>query len=130
MNGTSGVNAVRLADTALKNACSVAAFLRLTGVAASGDADQLGLSSPQYQDAPLGPAVWRKVGVNTALLVGASAMSALAGTNDLLAAEAMLEAAVGVVVEGVLYTISNCEAIVSGGEPCAYRLTLVAPVRF
>ena len=130
MGGALGVNAARLADTALRNACSVTAFLRLTGVPASGDADQLGLSFPQYQDAPLGPAVWRKAGVDTALLVSASAISALAGTTSFASAEAMLESAVGVVVEEVLYTISNSEPIVSGGQPCAYRLTLVAPVCF
>lgn len=130
MGGALGVNAVRLADTALRNQCGFLAYLRLPGVAASGDADQLGLSIPQYQDASLGSAVWRKVGVDTALLVSATAMSALVGTIDFASAEAMLEAAVGVVVEEVLYTISNSEPIVSGGQPCGYRLTVVAPVRF
>ena len=130
MGGALGFNAVRLADTALRNQCGFLAYLRLPGVAASGDADQLGLGFPQYQDAPLGPAVWRKVGIDTALLVGATAMSALAGTTDFASAEAMLEAAVGVVVEEVLYTISNSEPIVAGGQPCGYRLSVVAPVRF
>lgn len=130
MGGALGVNAVRLADTALRNHCGFLALLRLPGVAASGDADQLGLAIPQYQDAPLGPAVWRKVGIDTALLVSASGMSALAGTTDFGSAEAMLESAVGVVVEGILYTISRSEPIVVGGQPCAYRLTVLAPVRF
>ncbi len=130
MAGAGGVNAARLADTLLRNHCGFVAYLRLAGVAASGDADQLGLGTPQYQDAPLGPAVWRKAGVDTALVVSASAMASLAGTNSFSSAEAMLELAVGVVVEEVLYTITNSEAIVAGGEPCAYRLTVVAPVRF
>ena len=130
MGGALGVNAVRLADTALRNHCSFLAFLRLPGVAVSGDADQLGLGTPQYQDAPLGAAVWRKVGIDTALLVSASAMAVLAGTREFSSALAMLEAAVGVVVEGILYTISNCEPIVAAGSPCGYRLTVVAPVSF
>ena len=130
MGAPFGVNALCVANTALRNACSSPAFLRLTGVPASGDADQLGLGFPQYQDAPLGSAVWRKMGVDTALLVSATGLTALAGTGDFASVEAMLAAAPGVVVEGVLYTISNSEPIVAGGQPLAYRLTVAGPVRF
>ena len=130
MTGGLGVNAVRLADTALRNHCGFLAMLRTTGISASGsDADQLGLGTPQFQDSPLGPAVWRKVGVDTALLVGASAVAGLVGSSEFASAEAMFEAAAGVVCEGIFYTITNSEPITSGGVPCGYRLSVQAPVR-
>lgn len=130
MAGALGVNAVRLADTALRNHCGFIAMLRMPGISASGnDADQLGLGTPQFQDASLGPAVWRKVGVDTALLVGASVVSVLVGSSRFASAEAMFEAAAGVLCEEIFYTIKNSEPITSGGVPCGYRLSVQAPVR-
>ena len=77
----------------------------------------------------MGPGVWRKIGVDTALLIGASLVAVLVGSAGFPSAEAMFEAAAGVVVEDVLYTISKSEPIVSGGTPCGYRLSVVLPVR-
>ena len=129
MAGALGVNAVRLAETALRASGGFAAQLRMPGLAASGDdAEQLGLATPSFQDEPVGPAVWRKVGVDTALLLGAGAVSALMGSAGFPSAKALFEAAAGVVVDGVFYTIVNSEPIVVGGEPCGYRLSVVAPV--
>ncbi len=130
MTGALGLNAVRLADTALRNHCGFAAMLRMPGVVVSGsDAEQLGLSSPQFQDVSMGPGVWRRAGIDTALLVGASIVADLVGSTGFASAEAMFEAAAGVVVEDVFYAISNSQPIVSGGAPCGYRLSVVLPVR-
>ena len=130
MTGALGVNAVRLAETALRSHCGFLAMLRMPGITTGGsDADQLGLGTPQFQDSSLGPAVWRKVGVDTALLVGASVVSVLVGSSEFVSAEAMFEAAAGVLCEGIFYTITNSEPITAGGVPCGYRLSVQAPVR-
>ncbi len=129
MAGALGVNAVRLAETAMAANGGFFAQLRMPGMAASGDdAEQLGLGSPTFDDEPVGPAVWRKVGVDTALLLGASAVCVLVGSKGFASAQALFEAAAGVVVDEVFYTITKSEPILSGGEPCGYRLSVLAPV--
>lgn len=126
--GALGVNAVRLAETALASR-GMTVLLRLQGMASSGtDAEQLGLvSSAVFQDAPMGPAVWRKLGQERALLLGETAVAGLVGSWGYVSAKEMFEAAAGVVVDGVFYTIAASAAIVAGDGPCGYRLTLVAP---
>ena len=105
------------------------AILRLPGLASIGnDAEQLGLATPQFQDVPIGPVVWRKLGVDTALLVAASALEKLSGAPGFADAESLLQAAVGVVIEGVLYAITKCEALSVAGAPCMYRVSVKAPV--
>ncbi len=127
--GALSVNAVRLAETAIGSR-GMTVLLRLPGMASSGDdAEQLGLGTPAFQDAPVGPAVWRKAGVDTALLLGASAVAALVGSGGYVSAEELFESAAGVVVEGVFYTISASEPIFAGDGVCGYRLSLVAPAR-
>ncbi len=129
MAGALGMNAVRLAETAMAVNGGFIAQLRMPGMAASGDdAEQLGLATPTFQDEPVGPAVWRKVGVDTALLLGASAVAALVGSCGFASAKTLFETAAGVVVDGVFYTITKSEPILSGGEPCGYRLSVLAPV--
>ena len=130
MTGALGVNGTGIAETTL---CVNGGFwvgLRLQGQAASGnDAEQLGLMTPVFQDVPVGPAVWRRVGVDTGLLLGAACVAALVGSQGFASAESMFENAVGVVVGGLVYTISNSQALMAGGVPVSYRLTLVPPVR-
>lgn len=126
--GALGIHAVRLAETALANHGGMTVLLRLPGPAASGtDAEQLGLGTAMFQDAPLGPAVWRKLGQEKTLLVGESAVAEMAGSWGYVSAKEMFESAAGVVVEGVFYTIAAIAAIVAGDGPCGYRLTVVAP---
>ena len=127
--GALGVNAVRLAETALANHGGMTVLLRLPGMASSGtDAEQLGLvGAAVFQDVPVGPAVWRKVGQEKALLLGETAVARLVGSWGYLSAQEMFESAAGVVVEGVMYTIAASAAIVAGDEVCGYRLSVVAP---
>ena len=130
MAGALGVNAVRLAEATLCGNGGFAVDLRLPAPAASGnDAEQLGLAIPAFQDEPIGPAVWRKAGVDTMLLVGARSVAALMGSNEFASAESLFQSAAGVVVDGVMYTISETAAILAGGVPCGYRLSVVAPAR-
>ena len=103
-------------------------MLRMPGLAVNGsDAEQLGLGTPQFQDVPVGPAVWRKPGANTALLLGASSVSALMGSQGFASAEVLFQSAVGVVVGGVLYLITKSEPLLVVGVPCAYRVSLKEP---
>ncbi len=126
--GALGVHAVRLAETALANHGGMTVLLRLPGLAASGtDAEQLGLGTAMFQDVPMGPAVWRKLGQEKTLLLGESAVAELAGSWGYVSARELFASAAGVVVDGVFYTISAISAMVAGDGPCGYRLTLVGP---
>lgn len=124
----SGDGALRAAVTALRTNGGFEVLLRLPGLAVSGsDAEQLGLGTPQFQDVPVGPAAWRKVGVNKDLLIAASAITGLMGSLSFASAESLFRTAVGVVVDGVLYTISKGEPLSTAGVPCAYRVTVQEP---
>ena len=130
MAGSLGVNAGAMAEAVLRTSGGFTVVLRLPGLAVSGsDAEQLGLGSPMFQDVPIGPAVWRKVGVDTELVVSGAAVAALIASQGAASAEALFAWVAGVVVEGLLYTISKSEAMTAGGVDAAYRLSLVAPVR-
>lgn len=129
MPGALGVNAVRLAEATMCANGGFQVLLRMPGLAAAGDAEQMGLATPLFQDEPVGPAVWRKAGDDSALLVGSRCIAELVGSQGYASAEAMFEAAAGVVVDGVFYTIMNSQPIVVGGVPCGYRLSVVGPER-
>ncbi len=83
--------------------------------------------TPTFQDESLGPAVWRKVGSDKALLVPAAPVMRLMGSAGFDSALALFQAAAGVVVNGVFYAITDCQPIVAGGVDCGYRLSVVAP---
>ena len=52
-------------------------LLRVTaGAAANDDAEQLGLATPQFQDVPPAPCVFRKTGSRQELLVSGAAVAA------------------------------------------------------
>lgn len=120
--------ATRLAVSTLWASGGFEVVLRLPGLAVSGaDAEQLGLASPQFQDVPVGPAVWRKAGVDSALLLAGSAVADLVASEQFASAESLFQAAVGIVVDGVLYTIAKSEPLMRTGVPCAYRVTLREP---
>ncbi len=121
---------VRAADAALRSNGGGAALLRMPGPAASGDdAEQLGLATPQFQDVPLYPVVFRKNEGMTKLLVSARAVEAVVGSLAFDSVDVLFETAVGVVVDGVQYAITGSVAAQAVGEPLCYSLTLRAPVR-
>ena len=49
------------------------------------------------------------------------------GLGGFASAESLFQSAVGLVVDGVVYGISNSEALMVAGTSCAYRLTVVEP---
>ena len=121
---------VRAAEAALRSNSGRAVLLRMPAPAASGtDAEQLGLTTPQFQDLPLYPATFRKNLSTSKLLVSASAVASLIGARAFNSAEVLFETAAGVVVDDVLYTITGSVTYQADGEPYCYCLALRAPVR-
>ncbi|HLI77006.1 MAG TPA: hypothetical protein VKV02_08675 [Acidobacteriaceae bacterium] len=120
--------ALRAAATALRASGGFQVDLRLPGEAVSGNpAEELGLTAPQFQDVPLGLAVWRKVGNTAGLLLDAASVSSLLGSGAYGSAEVLFQTSVGVVVGGVLYAITKSEPLTVAGLPCAYRLSVQEP---
>ena len=118
----------RMAEAALRTNGGSEVILRLPGMAVCDSyAEQLGLATPAFQDLPVGPAAWRKQGVNTVLLVAAAAIAGLVGTPGFSSAESLFESAVGFVLDGVLYRVEGCQTLTAAGVACAYRLTLSRP---
>jgi len=125
----------RIAETALRTLGGWTAMLRMPAPASAGSsAEELGLATPQFQDFPLGPATFRKAESTAKLLVAASAVKKIIGAGSGLdgqfdSADVLFEEAAGVVVDGVVYEITDSVALsAEGGEYC-WCLSLKAPVR-
>lgn len=128
MSTVAGTGALRIAEALFYGNGSFFVTLRLPGVAGSGSgAEELGLCSPLFQEVPMGPAVWRAQGSTSDLLISAAAVSALAGSGGFASAEILFQQAVGVLADGVLYTVQGAEPLMIGGTACAYRVSLRAP---
>lgn len=122
--------AIRSADAALRAAGGRLVTLRLAGAAVQGDdSEQLGLATPAYQDLPLGPAVFHKANSVMKLLVSASAVHAAVGSLGFDSADVLFETAVGVLMDDLLYKITNSFCSQAVGRPYCYWLTLEPPVR-
>ncbi len=128
--------AARTADVLLRIAGGRSVMLRVPAPATPGDpSEQLGLATPQFQDVPLAPAVFRKArAVATVgkaprweLLVSASAVVRLAGSQAFASASALFAAAYGIVCDDVLFEIISCTEEQAFGQPYVYRLILRAP---
>lgn len=122
--------AVRAADALLRANGGRAAWLRLPAPAATNnDGEQLGLATPQFQDVELAPVAFRKSASTSTLLVSGSAVRAIVGTLQYNSAELLFETAVGVVLDGALFTILSSTAATSDGSTYVYSLELRAPDR-
>lgn len=120
--------AVRAAMAALHANGGFEVVLRLPGLASSGaEAEELGLATPQFQDVPLGPAVWRKAGANSALLLAGGSVAEVLGARDFLSTQGMFQNAVGLVIAGVLYVIKDIEPLFVAGVAAAFRVTVEGP---
>ena len=131
--------AIRAADALLRGVGGAQVFLRTPAPAnPHDDGEQLGLSTPQFQDSPLHPVVYRRVRpkfssvTNTPtqyeLLVSATAVNALIGSQTFDSAETLFALAYAVVIDSVLLEIVSATASEIGGEPYMYRLLLQAPL--
>jgi hypothetical protein len=115
----------RFAEVLLRTNGGRSVLLRMPAPASSGDdAEQLGLATPGFQDVELGPAVFHKANSVAKLLVSACAVDALLGSLAFDAADVLFETAVGVVIDGVLYEITNSFASQAMGKAYCYWLVL------
>lgn len=95
----------------------------------ANDAEQLGLATPGYQDVPLGPAAFHKASSVTKLLVSASAVHEVVGSLGYDSADVLFETAVGLLIDDLLYKITNSFSSQAMGMPYCYWLTLEPPTR-
>ncbi|MDE1176726.1 MAG: hypothetical protein PW789_08960 [Edaphobacter sp.] len=130
-------NAARRAlDALLRTAHRRTVLLRLPAPAAPLDAEQLGLSTPLFQDVPLTPAIFRKTYTGAAeqghatreLLLSATTVDALTGSHQFDSADALFASAFGVLVDQTLLSITAVDAVQAGGIACGYRLALREPI--
>lgn len=121
---------MRSADALLRANGGRSVWLRMPAPAVAGsDAEELGLTTPLFQDAELSPVLFRKSESTTTLLVSASVVQALVGSLKFNSAEVLFETAAGVVIDCVLYTIVASVASGWDGQPYSYCLTLRVPDR-
>jgi hypothetical protein len=124
---------VRLADALLRSLGGFNAGLRLPAPAATGvDGEQLGLSSPLFQDYPLGPALFRKVRIvmeegqsgKYELLISASAVASAVSALQVASSDVLFAMATGMAVNGVLFLIEATAFTEWQGNVCLYRVLL------
>jgi hypothetical protein len=124
----SGEGAVRAAAAVLQSSGGGTVYLRLPAPAVSGsDAEQLGLTSPLYEDVPLQPAAWRTTGQGHEVLVAAEALTPVLSLRGLASVDSLVQSALGVAADGLLYAITGCERVMVAETPCAYRLLVQEP---
>jgi hypothetical protein len=129
--------AVRTADVLLRGVGGRRVKLRMPAPATAGDAtEQLGLSIPAFQDAELGPVVFRKARATVTegkaarweLMVSASAVEELVGSLAYSSASVLFATAFGVLVDEVLMEIESATESEASGKTYIYRLTLRSPL--
>jgi hypothetical protein len=118
----------RIADALLRSNGGGTVLLRVPVPAVpDNDAEQLGLATPQFQDVPLAPAVWRRSPKDAQLLLSVTAVRSIVETLSAASADALFTTAAGVIVDGTVCEIVAFEASEAKGEPFCYRLTLRLP---
>ena len=101
MSGSTAVSYVdgsvaeRAAEAVLHAAGGRTVLLRMPAKASASDAEQLGLATPLFQDAPIGPVAFRKVGSTKTLLVSARSVRTTLHAVGGASAEALFLGAVG-----------------------------------
>jgi hypothetical protein len=126
----------RASDALLRCLGGRTVLLRLpTNAVAGSDAEQLGASSPSYEDIPLSPAVFRRLRpeirdgkVNRyEVLVSASSVQTQLGLLQLATTDDLFAMATGVFVDGELMPIEAAAEAEAFGQPYLYRLILRGP---
>ncbi len=131
------VAARRSADVLLRGVGGRSVLLRVPGAADIGDVrEQIGLTTPNFQDVELAPAVFRKLrgqvkdgaGTRWELLLSAISVERVVGILDAASASSLFASASGVVVSGTVMEIEASTASDVCGMPCVYRLVLREPI--
>jgi hypothetical protein len=126
----------RAADALLRCLGGTTALLRLpTNTASSSDGEQLGETTPAYEDIPLSPAVFRRLrpelrdeNVNRyELLISASAVKTQLGLLQLSSTSQLFAMASGIFVDGELMLIEAAAEAEAFGRPYLYRLIIRGP---
>lgn len=126
----------RAADALLRCLGGTTVLLRLpTNVGTNSDAEQLGESTPGYEDIPLSPTVFRRLRpelrdgkVNRyELLISASCIQAQLGLLQLGSTDQLFAMAAGIFVDGELMPIEAAAEAEAFGRPYIYRLILPGP---
>jgi len=124
---------VRAADSLLRSLGGFSVGLRVpTAAAAAVDGEQLGISSPLFQDLPLSPVVFRKLRsvmvegqtVKYELLVSSSAVEAAVAVQQVASSDVLLAMATGIVVNSILFLIEATSFSEWQGNVCVYRILL------
>jgi len=111
-------------------------LLRLpTNIVTNSDAEQLGESTPAYEDIPLSPTVFRRLRpelrdgkVNRyELLISASCIQAQLGLLQLGSTDQLFAMVAGIFVDGELMPIEAAAEAEAFGRPYIYRLILRGP---
>lgn len=121
-----GDAAVRTAEVLLRGTGGRAVVLRTPAPALVGDAEQMGLVAPDFQDVELGPCVFRKCGERSELLVSAEAVKKLVGALSFDSAKVLFTTAAGVLVDAELLRVESVTAVESAGVAVCYRVKLAA----
>jgi hypothetical protein len=123
----------RAMDVLLCGASARSVMLRIPAPATPGDpAEQLGLATPQFQDVELTPVAFRTIAAKTAdgkaarreLLVSATAVEVLTGSQKYASAAELFATAFGILVDDALLAIVSATELEAGGQVCGYRLGL------
>lgn len=117
-----------MADALLQAVGGRQVLLRIAAPAVADElGEQLGLATPEFQDVPLAPVAFRRT-AGYELLVSATALLGIVGTLASSSAEVLLNQAVGVVIDGVLYEIERVISAEAFGVIYLYRILLRQPV--
>ncbi|MBB5057232.1 hypothetical protein HDF16_001917 [Granulicella aggregans] len=134
--------AIRAADTLLRGVGGRQVLLRTPAPAIpNDDGEQLGLSTPQFQDFPITPVIYRRIrprlpssvaatqspAPQYELLISATAVNALIGSQEYNSAAKLFNTACGILIDGVLLNIESANYSELGGAAYLYRLLLRAP---
>ena len=123
----------RAMDVLLRSSSARSVMLRIPAPAIAGDAaEQLGLVTPQFQDVELTPVVFRNTAAKIAdgkaarreLLVSATAVEALTGSQNFASAAELFASAFGILVDDALLAIVSATELEAGAQSCGYRLAL------
>ena len=133
--------AVRMTDALLRTVGGRTVLLRIPAPAVPNDlGEQIGLATPQFQDAAIGPVALRRVRATTGtaqnsratayeLLVSATSIVNLLGTLAFDSADLLFAQAAGVVVDDTTCEIVWAASAEAFGSVYLYRLGLRAPVK-
>ena len=129
--------AQRAMNAMLRSSNGTSVKLRMPAPATAGlDAEQLGLTTPEFQDIELAPVVFRRaratIGAGTPaqweLLLSETIVKTLAANTSFGSAAAIFASAASVQVGEALMTIVSATEIEAGGTICGYRLLLREPI--